>query len=49
MSGYICTYCNKTSGTTKVANGPDKGKEKPAISTRNCSKSPSGEHHWIKK
>lgn len=49
MAGYVCSYCKRCSGVTKVANGPNKGAEKPAMSERGCDKSPSGTHHWVKK
>ena len=49
MTKWVCSYCKKTSGTTKMSNGLEKGKEKPAMSERGCDKSPSGLHKWVKQ
>lgn len=49
MTTWVCSYCKRTSGSTKMMNGPEKGKEKPAISERGCDKSPSGKHKWVKR
>lgn len=49
MSGYVCAHCGKTSGTIKQMNGPDKGKEKPAMSERGCTVSSTGNHKWVKR
>lgn len=46
MSGYVCQYCNKVSGTVRESKT---GKEKPALSTKGCRMSQYGNHKWIKK
>ena len=47
-TGYICSYCKRHSGAT-VSVFDGKRTEKPAMSTRNCPVSPSGQHKWVKK